>query len=61
MASERLPGEEPFHSNTFRTASFPRQKALEKCTSKTGLYNGKSYIKNYNSCDSPRTLQHSYA
>ena len=48
-------------STTFGTASFPWQNAFEKYTSKTGLYNDKSYIKNYTSCDSPRTFLHSYA
>ena len=32
-------------STTFGHASFPRQNALEKCTKKTEIYNGKSYIK----------------
>ena len=32
-------------STTFGNASFPCQNAFEKCTRKTGLCNGKSYIK----------------
>ena len=32
-------------STTFGNASFPCQNAFEKCTTKTGLCNGKSYIK----------------
>ena len=30
--------------NTFGNALFPSQNAFEKCTIKTGLCNGKSYI-----------------
>ena len=33
-------------STTFGNASFPCQNAFEKCTTKTRLCNGKSYIKN---------------
>ena len=32
-------------STTFGNASFPCQNAFEKCTTKTGLCNCKSYIK----------------
>ena len=32
-------------STTLGNASFPCQNAFEKCTTKTGLYNVKSYIK----------------
>ena len=32
-------------STTFRSASFPFQNEFEKCTTKTGICNGKSYIK----------------
>ena len=32
-------------SITFRNASFPCQKEFEKCTTKIGICNGKSYIK----------------
>ena len=40
-------GEEQFIlSTTFGNASFPCQNAFEKCTTKTRLCNGKSYIKN---------------
>ena len=47
MASERLQGVELLHSlsTTFRNVSFPCQNAFKKCTTKTGLCNGKSYIK----------------
>ena len=47
MASERLPGKEqfPFKELPLGNASFPCQYAFEKGTTKTELYNGKSYIK----------------
>ena len=32
-------------STSFKNASFPYQNELEKCTTKTGISNGKSYIK----------------
>ena len=32
-------------STTFRNASFPCQNEFEKCTTKTGICNGKSYIR----------------
>ena len=32
-------------STTFKNASFPYQNELEKCTTKSGISNGKSYIK----------------
>ena len=46
MANERLQEEEQFHSkNYLLVASFPCQNAFKKCTTKTELCNGKSYIK----------------
>ena len=32
-------------STTFRNASFPCENEFEKCTTKTGICNGKIYIK----------------
>ena len=46
MVSERLQGEEEFHSKTtLANTSFPCQNAFRKCTTKTGLSNGKGYVK----------------
>ena len=47
MVNERLQGEEQFHSKNdlLKNASFPCQKVLEKCTTKTELCNEKNYIK----------------
>ena len=42
MANERLQVEEQFH---FGNSLFPSRNAFEKCTTKTGLCNCKSYIK----------------
>ena len=44
-------------STTFGNASFPCQNAFEKCTTKTGLCNCKSYIKKLYT----RLFLHSYA
>ena len=47
IANERLKGEKQFHSKNYflQNALFPCQNALQKCTTKTELCNGKSYIK----------------
>ena len=47
MASERLQGEEQFDSKNYflKIVSFPCQNTFKKCTTKTKLFNGKSYIK----------------
>ena len=47
MMHEKLKGEKQFHSKNyfFGNASLPHQNAFEKCTTKTELSNGKSYIK----------------
>ena len=42
IANEILQGEEQFHSKKYLL--FPCQNAFEKCTTKTELCNGKSYI-----------------
>ena len=44
MKKERLQGEEQFHSKNY-LLEFPCQNAFKKCTTKTKLFNGKSYIK----------------
>ena len=47
MASERLQGEEQFHAKNFfvfGNALFSCQNAIKKCTTKTKLFSGKSYI-----------------
>ena len=53
-------------STTFGNASFPCQNAFYKCTTKTGLCNGKSYIKKFyilttNSLARSRIVTHSNA
>ena len=46
MTNERLQGEKvSFVELPFGNAPFPCQNAFEKCTTKTELCNGKSYIK----------------
>ena len=46
MASERLQGEQQFHSrNYLLEMSFRCKNTFKKCTTKTKLFNGKSYIK----------------
>ena len=47
MASERLKGEEQFHTKNYllEIISFPCQNAFKKCKTKTKLFNGKSHIK----------------
>ena len=47
MASERLKGEEQFHSKNylFGNAFFQSQNAFEECITKTDFCHGKSYIK----------------
>ena len=47
MASERLQGEEQFHTKNYLSemSCFHAKNAFKKCTKKTKLFNGKSYIK----------------
>ena len=50
--------------NAFTNASFPSQNEFEKCTTKTGIFNGKNYIKKLYtncSCKFPCAFPHSYA
>ena len=45
MASERLQGEEQFHSKYYLwKCLIPIPKCVSKCTKKTEVCNGKSYI-----------------
>ena len=47
MVNEGQQGEEQFQSKNYlsEVASFPCQNAFEKCTTKTELWNGKTYFK----------------
>ena len=47
MVNEGQQGEEQFYSKNYlsEVASFPCQNAFEKCTTKTELWNGKTYFK----------------
>ena len=44
MATERLQGQEKFYELPFENTSFICVNAFKKCTTKTKLFNGKSYI-----------------
>ena len=48
IANDRLQGEEQFHSNSYvlEMTTYHAKMRFEKCTAKSELCNGKSYIKN---------------